>query len=339
MAAPQVLVLFTNKGGVGKTTTTLQLAHALARSGESVLVYDCDSQRNLTQSMLADELKKDKGDLEATTMRLVPKDQLGSFYEQFTAARYFRPIPSTKRKRLDEEVPDDQSTTPDYAAFAHKINVPKGELFLVQGHMETYKLDGTIQIAEALKVLGYANYEAARVRSLVLATAARYKCKFVLMDLSPNPGPLNRYLVWNADFLLIPCMPDYYSCETLGHFARLASEWQKEIEDNRNAMLAAGQPIKHHPPKLLGIVLSLFLDQKKQEWMDKVVERAEALANCQELKEWLPKSRADGSSMILARIPPLGDKREEEVEQIYDTLLADIRKWIAAMTEEGSSKK
>ena len=48
------LVLFNNKGGVGKTTLTFNLAHMFARMGKRVLLLDFDPQCNLT-SILFDE--------------------------------------------------------------------------------------------------------------------------------------------------------------------------------------------------------------------------------------------------------------------------------------------
>ena len=50
-----IISVVNNKGGVGKTTTTCNLADALARKGKSVLVLDMDSQCNATSMILSGE--------------------------------------------------------------------------------------------------------------------------------------------------------------------------------------------------------------------------------------------------------------------------------------------
>lgn len=48
----RVFTLANNKGGVTKTTTTVNLAYGLARAGRRVLVIDTDAQSNSTYSLL-----------------------------------------------------------------------------------------------------------------------------------------------------------------------------------------------------------------------------------------------------------------------------------------------
>ena len=53
------IALFNHKGGVGKTTLTVNVAMALAAQGKTVLLVDSDPQCNLTSYLIDDEVVDD----------------------------------------------------------------------------------------------------------------------------------------------------------------------------------------------------------------------------------------------------------------------------------------
>ena len=51
----KIISVFNNKGGVGKSTLTFHLAHALVEKGHKTLMIDLDPQSNLTLNAIAAE--------------------------------------------------------------------------------------------------------------------------------------------------------------------------------------------------------------------------------------------------------------------------------------------
>ena len=89
-AGPKIVAIANQKGGVGKTTTTINLAAALAEAGKRILVVDLDPQGNASTG-LGIEVE----DREFTTYDLLLDDSLPQDVIQRTETDGLLIVPAT----------------------------------------------------------------------------------------------------------------------------------------------------------------------------------------------------------------------------------------------------
>lgn len=87
---PKILSVANQKGGVGKTTTTINLGAALARAGRRVLLIDLDPQGNASTGLGIDPANR-----EITTYDVLTGDTLPSDAVQETTVENLLIIPAT----------------------------------------------------------------------------------------------------------------------------------------------------------------------------------------------------------------------------------------------------
>lgn len=102
MENPSVFTIANQKGGVGKTSSVIQIASGLARRGEKVLMIDGDPQGNLSL-FFGTKDKKDLGDL-LSTVRTEGSVNLADFINR-NVRRNLDLIPA-KNKNLKNEMAD-----------------------------------------------------------------------------------------------------------------------------------------------------------------------------------------------------------------------------------------
>ncbi|HEX5481860.1 MAG TPA: AAA family ATPase [Terriglobia bacterium] len=197
------LAIFNHKGGVGKTTLTVNIAAALAASGKKVLLVDSDPQSNLT-SYLVEESVVDKW---LDTSETADGKTLWSA---------LRPIV--------------EATGDAFLVEAVELR-PKGT-FLLPGDIRLSQfeedLSGKWNECFQRKLKGFRGTSAL---SLVINHAcAENSVDYVFYDCGPNIGPLNRVILLDCDYFIVPAACDLFSIralKTLGHtLARWIQDWQ-----------------------------------------------------------------------------------------------------------------
>lgn len=223
------LALYNHKGGVGKTTLTVNIASALAKAGKRVLLVDADPQCNLTSYLVeADVIDSwlDNSDTENGN----------------TIWSAIKPVVEATGKVRE--------VTP----FERLKNI-----FLLPGDIRLSEFEQDLpQIwTECLqrKVRGYRGSTA--ISDAVNLIAKKTKADFVFYDIGPNIGPLNRVILLDCDFFIIPAACDLFSTRalsTLGHtLSSWINEWQiiSQLAPDDTFLLPG-------KPKFLGYILQRF---------------------------------------------------------------------------------
>ena len=220
----KTISIFNNKGGVGKTTLTFHLAHALAEIGHRTLLIDFDPQCNLTILGMEEEAlhriwaQEDDfiDDFQATREKLTQRD-----LEQVcgsTRSIHFLLKPS-------EDGTADTPNVPPPHRLASNLDLIPGRLTM---HMYEDKIAG--RWSDVYQGDPLAIRTVTKPRDVAATYATQHGYEFVIMDTSPSLGILNRVLISTADGFLIPCMPDMFSLYGVRNIGNSLKTWSRQFE-------------------------------------------------------------------------------------------------------------
>ena len=228
MSSPVRITLFNHKGGVGKTTLTANIAFALAEMGKSVLLVDSDPQCNLTSYLLPDEQVDD-----------LLNESSGS--EGQTVWSAVHPVVhNTGPGRLVEP-----QAVGDLELLPGDIKLSEFEEFLYDSWTDSLK-----RRLGALRAI-------TTISRLVDQRHRQSPLDYVFYDTGPNIGPLNRILLLDSDYFIVPVACDLYSMRALATLGQAMSRWVFDAEtiaaiapDNATLLTAK--------PTLLGYIPQRF---------------------------------------------------------------------------------
>jgi cellulose biosynthesis protein BcsQ len=227
-AAPR-LAIFNHKGGVGKTTLTVNLALTFAVLGKRVLVVDSDPQANLTSYLVEDAVVDDLLDQSDSPQGRTIWSSLRPVSEGSGEAKYIEPIERSNNVFL---LPGD-------------IRLAEFETELASFWSECFQR----------RVKGFRG--STSLSTVVNNAAKAVQADIVLYDSGPNIGALNRIVLLDCDFFAIPAAADLFSIraiKTLGHtLASWVSQWRMISE-----LAPSDIPMIPGRPRLLGYIPQRF---------------------------------------------------------------------------------
>lgn len=221
----ELLTIFNNKGGVGKTTLLYHLACALAELNKKVLLIDLDSQCNLTLYGI---------DIES--LHRIWKSEDIFFDEGYEYGR--KTMSSEKFSEFIKKphtihflLKPTEDGTGDSPNMSAPINLSKN-LDLIPGRLTLYLYENKIASrwndvytgdSLAIKTI-------TRIRQIANQYAERNKYDYVLLDTSPSLGALNKTIIMNSDGFIIPALPDMFSLYGIRNIGKSLGVWKKELD-------------------------------------------------------------------------------------------------------------
>jgi cellulose biosynthesis protein BcsQ len=200
------VTIFNHKGGVGKTTLTVNLAAALGELGKSVLLIDSDPQCNITSYLVEEDVVDSMLDLSDGEDGQTIWSALKPVAEGVGPFKVISPL---------ERLPN--------------VELVPGDIRLSEFEQE---LNGFWADCYARKARGFRGTTA--LSSLVDQLVEDHGYDFVFYDAGPNIGPLNRIILLDCDAFLVPAACDLFSIrafKTLGRtLFNWISEWKTIVE-------------------------------------------------------------------------------------------------------------
>ncbi len=221
----QILSVFNNKGGVGKTTLTYHVAQALSEMGKKVLVIDADPQCNLTIYSLGQEIIHQLWYEEDSFIDEGYESSKKKMSQESFEDLLSRPRSLHFLLKPTEEGTGDLTSLPPPAALNNNLHIIPGRLTL---HLYEEKIASRwtdIYRGEPLAIRTIT-----KIRTLAEQYSKQYGYDFVVVDTSPSLGSLNKVIISTVDGFFVPALPDLFSLYGIKNIGKALAAWKDEFD-------------------------------------------------------------------------------------------------------------
>ncbi|MCX5852912.1 MAG: AAA family ATPase [Deltaproteobacteria bacterium] len=235
------LTFYNHKGGVGKTTIAVNVGAALASKGKRVLLVDSDPQCNLTSYFF-------------------PDDFVNSLLEESETPKG-RTVWSALKPLIDEG-----NSINIIEPFETVIN----DLFIIPGDIRLSEFEQSLADfwTDCFKrrIIGIKATTA--LSNLINKLIIKYKFDYVIYDTGPNIGPLNRVILLDCDYFIVPVACDLFSVRALSTLGQSLKRWIIDWETITD-LAPDGLYLLKGKPRFLG-----YIPQRFKTYGQKMAEKS-----------------------------------------------------------------
>lgn len=301
----RTIAIHTSKGGVGKTTLTVNLAYEIARLGNKVLVVDLDDQANSSLYLgvnQADDLDK------AETL-----DDFNKILEGFRS----------RKEIIDFLSADIYSSNFDYKEYIKDLSPFNSYLNSSDYNSRIDVIVSSYRTTEEVDRLTSRVGRMGNVAMLLKKALKKFNNEYdyVIMDTSPNITPATLNGLYAARYLIIPTQLEYFSVYGVSSVVREIERGVHEEMEGQRARVLGIVPMMTEPLRGRASASKIKINNFSKQLLERAQLGTKLLPEIKRKKSFSDASEKRLPLRVFVENKPESKKtssEKEAVEQLFN---------------------